>query len=198
MVKDAQRAGDAVHRQRISHLPQRQVGGGERHAQAVRHQQHHHLRGPAAGGEVLGVAAEGDAGVVDDALVERGGDHRVEAAFEAAPDGVIEPFQQRQRVGGVGLTRRRPARQVNVQHRRGARGWRGGRLAWLERDQPYRMPECRGAFGQQVLVADEDELDLRLRRGADEVKTDVRPDAGRLADGERETNHGRPGQGAPA
>ena len=48
-------------------------------------QQHHRPRSAAALGEVLGVAGEGDAGVVDDALLHRRGDHRVELAVCGSP-----------------------------------------------------------------------------------------------------------------
>ncbi len=69
---------------------QRQVRRGERDAQGAVGQHHHGQRCVRARGEVFGVAGEGDAGVVDHALVHRRGDHRGELAGEGAVGGALE------------------------------------------------------------------------------------------------------------
>ena len=66
------------------------MGGGEGNAQAVAGQHHDDLFGVADGGEVFGVAAEEDAGIVDDTFVQRGGYHAGKFALADAAIGAIK------------------------------------------------------------------------------------------------------------
>ena len=75
------------------HLGKGQMRGGERDAQAAADQHHHDRRAAGLLGEIFGVAGEGDAGVVDHALLHRRGHHGGELALEAAADGAVENRQ---------------------------------------------------------------------------------------------------------
>ena len=57
----------------------------------------------ADGGEVFGVAAEGDAGIVDDAFVQRGGYHAGKFALADAAVGAVEQGEYVVGIGGVEL-----------------------------------------------------------------------------------------------
>ncbi|MNS97900.1 hypothetical protein D3C72_1322490 [compost metagenome] len=142
---------------RIRHRAQRQVGGGQRHAQhgaVVRGlragQHHHHARHAGAVGQVFGMAGEGDAGVVDGALLHRRRDHcgipgRGLAARAAAADGGIEQLQHIGAVARIeppGLARDRQ-RDVLDHH-----------VAVGNAPLPgVRGAQRRGAFGQQTGIA---------------------------------------------
>ncbi len=75
--------------------------GGERHAQAAADQHHHHMRGARALGQVLGVAGEVDARVVDHAFLDRRGHHRVVFAAQATVDRAVQHLEHVAAVGGV-------------------------------------------------------------------------------------------------
>jgi hypothetical protein len=188
-IQDAQRAGQAVAGQGLRHLPQRQMGGGQCHPQRAGHQQHHHLRGAGAGGQILGVAAERNAGVADHALVQRRGHHGIEASIEAAGDGMVEALQQRQGVGRIGAAGRRRARQVHLPDVQRAGRLRGPRLVRIERPDVHREAQRRCAGGQVPGIADEGQAHIRPGTVAGQLKADVRPDASRLADRDRQTDH---------
>ena len=76
------------------------MGGHQGHAQAAGGEHHHHLFAAREVGEKLGVPGEGDAGVVDHALMHRCSDHSGEMPIQAALGGAGQGFQD---VGGVGL-----------------------------------------------------------------------------------------------
>ena len=68
--------------------------------------------GARALGEILGMAGEHDARIVDHAFLHRRGHHGVELAAQAAVDRAIEDLEHVAAVGGVGLSRRsRPAQR---------------------------------------------------------------------------------------
>ncbi len=100
-VQDANHLIEQFGRDGIGHLAQGQVGGGERHAQAAAGEHHHDLAGAAVVGQVFGVAGEGKAGVVDDALVHRRGDDGVIGPVHAARDRGVEQGQHVGAVAGV-------------------------------------------------------------------------------------------------
>ena len=77
------------------HVSQCKMGGCQCHAhhRLAAGEQHHHLRRRGLPGEIFGVAGEGDAGVVDHALVHRRGDHGGELARHAAGQRSIEGRQ---------------------------------------------------------------------------------------------------------
>ncbi len=83
---------------RARHLAQRQVRGRERHAQVPGHQHHHRMRAAGCRREVFRVTREGDAGIVDDALLHRRRHHRGEAAGDAAFGSGV---QQGKHVAGI-------------------------------------------------------------------------------------------------
>jgi hypothetical protein len=110
VVDDAQRIDDALNRQRRRHVLQRQMRGSQRDPQrplAGAGQHHHHVRRMGALGEILGMAGEGHAGIVDGALLERCGDDRVELTGERAVDCAIQQIQHVTAVGRVEFARLR-------------------------------------------------------------------------------------------
>ena len=80
----AQHRREPFGRERRAHRGERQVRGGERDAQAAAGQHHHGQVAPVCSARYSVWPVNGHAGVVDHALVHRRGDHRVEAAGEAA------------------------------------------------------------------------------------------------------------------
>ena len=74
------------------------MGGGQCHLERVASQQHHRLQITAGGRQILGVAAEGDARLVDDALLQRSGDHPGKLAAATA---LQRPVQKGQHGAGV-------------------------------------------------------------------------------------------------
>ena len=80
-------------------LAQRQVGGGQCYAQTFGGQHHHHLIAARLFGEEFGVAAEGDAGLVDHPLVDRSGHQGCELATQGAGG---SPLKGRQHIAAVG------------------------------------------------------------------------------------------------
>jgi hypothetical protein len=79
----AQCVDQAGARDRARDVRQRQMRGGERHAQSAADEHHDHVRRLGARGEVLGVAGEREPGVVYHRLVHRRRYHRVELARKA-------------------------------------------------------------------------------------------------------------------
>ena len=77
------------------------MGGGERHPQPRGREQHDDIPAPCRRGEVFGVPAERDAGLIDYRLVDRPGNHGGEAAIETAADGPIQGIKHIARIGGI-------------------------------------------------------------------------------------------------
>ena len=109
VIEDAQHPLQQLAGDRGAHVVQRQMRRRERDAQTRRRQHHHRMRAAGALGQIFGVARERDAGVVDDALLHRRRDHRIELAGHAAVDGAIEQLQHVARVGAIELARCEPA-----------------------------------------------------------------------------------------
>ncbi len=86
--KNAEDVAQPAGRYRVRHIAQRQVSGSECNAQLAGSQQHYRQRRVTALREKLGVPAERNSRVVDDALVQRCGDQRAIAALQAAFDGM--------------------------------------------------------------------------------------------------------------
>ncbi len=137
-VQDAQDVLEALARDRRGHGGERQVRRGERHAQPAAGEHHHDARRSGALGEVLGVAGERDAGVVDRRLLHRRRDHRGELARLAAVEGAIEQRQDVPRRWPGRGDRRRPA----PARRRAARTTARRRRA-RSREGRRRRPRCR-------------------------------------------------------
>jgi hypothetical protein len=86
------------------HVLERQVRRHQRHPQAAAGQHHDHPSGRRPFGQVLGVAAERHAGVVDHPLVHGRGDHGSEFPALATGQRAIEQGQHLARVGGIETT----------------------------------------------------------------------------------------------
>ena len=156
------------HRRRdgIADRAQRQVRGGQRHAQRARGQQHDRVRRMRARREVFGVAGEVHAGVVDDALLHRRRDHGGELATQAAVDGAIQHAQHVARIGGIELA---------------------GDAGRAERDvddfeAAGFAAEQTGALGQQCLAADDHQFGGEA--GLFKCQAKVRTDAGGFTGGD--------------
>ena len=76
----------------------RQMGGGQSHAQAAAGQHHHHLTGAAFFGQVFGVAGKGDAGIVENAFIQRRSHQRGKFARVHALIGAVEQLQHIRRI----------------------------------------------------------------------------------------------------
>ena len=74
------------------------MGGDQSHAQASPCQHHHHLWRVADVGQILGMAAEGFARIVDDAFVQRRGDHACKLTCHDALVGAVEQINHIRRV----------------------------------------------------------------------------------------------------
>src|SRR5450432_4574292 len=100
------------------------MSGRERDAQTRSNEQHGN-GATGARGEEFGVTGEGDAGVVDDALVHRRGNHGIELAFKAAIGGTREYGDH---AGGIAFVElaghdgRARRNMYTTQHANGARG----------------------------------------------------------------------------
>ena len=120
----------------------RQVGGGQRHAQAAAGEHHHHLAGAAFFGQVFGVAGKRNAGIVENAFVQRRGHQRGKFARLHALIGAVEQLQHIRRVfcaQAAGFARRA---QGNMQHFEHA----GGRCArGIVVLQLHAFAQCLGA-----------------------------------------------------
>ena len=102
--------------ERAAHRGERQMGGCERHAQLACGQHHHGACAVGALREVLGMAAERDAGVVDHALVHRRRDDGVELPGQCGLDGAVEECQYVRRVGRLEPPRHARHRERLVRH----------------------------------------------------------------------------------
>ncbi len=80
----------AWHVQRVANRAQRQMRGGERHAQVGGDEHHHGQRRSRALGDVFGMAGKGDTRLVDQAFLHRRSHHGAEFAGKAAIDGAID------------------------------------------------------------------------------------------------------------
>ncbi len=163
-----QRLGD-----RGAHLAQRQVRRRQCHTQAARNEQHHGPRDAAVRGEVFGVAGEGDAGFVDDALLHRRRDDRVELVGDRAGHGGVEQREHIGRVAAVGSPCLRRRTERGVRDPQLARHVGVGFAApVVVQDQ---RPAGRGrALGEQCAITEADEFagpgaarDRRAQLGAD-------------------------------
>jgi hypothetical protein len=124
------------------------------------------------------VAGEGDARVVDDALVHRSGDERVELAAHAAGDGGCQRFDHVGSVGDIRLARSDGARRPDRQHINArARG-----IASV----PFTRGECQAQLScprfQHGGIGDQHQR--TARRLLCETHGNIRPDTGGLAGGE--------------
>ena len=84
---------------RVRHRPQGQVGGCQRNPQARGGQHHYDLRRAGGRRQEFRMPGKGNAGVIDDGFLDRGGDHGVAAACEA---GIYRGVQGVEHVAGVG------------------------------------------------------------------------------------------------
>ena len=89
-MEDSDGAFEAFARQRARHILQGEVSRRERDAQAPAREHHDHLSGAGALGEILRVADERDAAVIDDALVHGSGRERGELSGLAAFDCTVD------------------------------------------------------------------------------------------------------------
>jgi len=184
-VQDARDPLQTLGGDRIGDIPERQVGGYQRHTQAARGEHHHHLFGVGQLGEKFGVSREGNAGFVDHALVHRGGNHAGETAVQAAAPGAGQRLQYIVSVARVELACR---------HRCGERcvpdvqtvGWRGlaGPVLRSGIAQFDAQPQLFGALGQQRAAGDGHQWP-RLRLACQQ-QAQIRADAGRFAGGQNE------------
>src|SRR3954471_2684304 len=90
------------------------MGRRERDPQAATDEHHDDAWNTGVVGEVFGMSRESDAGIVDDAFLDRGGDHRIELALETARDSAIENGKYVARVAGVQLSRHRRDSERNM------------------------------------------------------------------------------------
>ena len=146
----------------IRHRAQRQVRGHQRHPQAVGGEHHHHLFGVGQIGQKLGVAGEGNACLIDHALVHRGGDHGGKVAVDAALGGALQGFEHIGGIGGVELAGGYWCLQRGVPDIQAAGCSRlGGPGVRADRQQLNIKLELAGAGGQQFKAGDGDQ-GLRL------------------------------------
>ena len=182
VLDDDQRLNQAIDAQGIGHGAQRQMGGGERHAQhargdrGARGQHHDHALDAATRCQVFGMAGEGRSGIVDDALVHRRGHDRGVAAGACAVDGFVEHGEHMRGIAHIepaGHDRRldhdvMDGHALRAEHLARAHAMRGAfeHRARTDHDEFVRI----GALGNP----------LRERR-----RGDLGPDAGRLTGGDR-------------
>lgn len=182
-MHDAQRAGEAVGGDRRRYRGQRQVRGGQGHAQ-FRAGQHHHHVAAAALGEEFGVPAEADAKtIIHGRLLQRRGDHGVVAAAHAAVGGF---GQGGEHVGGV--ARIRPAGlffggERDVPHAQRPGRTRGERSAIVVDQFDRGAAACGGAF-EQAAVGDRNEIGRQRSGGQSDQQFGA--DARRFASGDGE------------
>jgi hypothetical protein len=157
---------------------QGEVGGGQRNPHAAADQHHHRVLRARALGQELGVAGEGDAGVVDDALLQRRRHHRVEPALAAAVRRHLEGAQHVAAVCGVEPPGNGGARQRRVQHLRGAAG-RLAAGAGRKIRRGERHAQAPRPLLQEIPVCHHD--DAGREAPARELNAEFRPDARGLA-----------------
>ncbi|MNN21902.1 hypothetical protein D3C81_1352390 [compost metagenome] len=184
-MQDARDSLQAIRGDGIGHLAQGQVSGDQRDAQSAGGQHHHHLRGRGQFREEFGMPGEGDAALVDHALVHRRGDHSGEVAVQAALAGAGEGFQHIAGIRRVQLAALHRSGQWCIPHVQAA-GLRG--LLWpvarSDRQQADRQAQQCGALGQQRLAGDGHQR-VRLRLTGQQ-QTQIGTDAGRFAGSQRE------------
>ena len=127
-------------------------------------------------GEIFGVAGEGNAGVVDRALLQRRGDDGVETAGQRAVDRGVEQAEHVAPVGGVELARLRQARRARDARSR------------LARRAALGQPTHRARACEQRAIAEHGEARRRpaRRAPAERRRRQFGTDAGRLAGGDRD------------
>ena len=90
------------------YICQRQVGGGQGHAQhavvGITSEHHHHLSGACSLGQILGVASKCMASVIDGSLLNRGSDDGIDLFRYRGIDRHIEHLQHREAIARVQLT----------------------------------------------------------------------------------------------
>ena len=176
---------------RGGHVFQRQVGGGQCHAQAAARQHHDDAGRAAFFGQIFGVAAEKSAArarVVDDALVQRGGGHGGKRAVLNALMGGVEQLQHIGRVGGVqtACLARGGQRDVPNVERAGLGREVGGKVA-----QGNGFAQLCRTLAEQADVGEDDGAAGQF--GVGKVEADVRTDAGRFAAGDGDNGKGHDG-----
>jgi hypothetical protein len=167
----------------------------ERHPQSVgagaAHEHHDDTRRAGALGEEFRVSEEGNAGILDRALLHRAGDERGERAVAARVAPGLEQREHGKRVGGIGMPGygRRGERVMPDRDRTAERRERERIVARVT----HVRADARGACGQEPGVAEHDEPRgkrlsvVPLRKPRDELRTD----AGRLARGDRDRRERR-------
>ena len=178
-MQDLDDRGQTFPRDRARHLRQRQMYGRERHAQAGRGQHHHGLRRATCLGEELGMAGEGDAGVVDNALVHRSGDERVELSASAAVNGGFQRFDNIGSVRGLQPPRNHGTGGLERLHEY-TRARRRAPLPFAGGERQTQKP-CtlfqQGGIGDQYQRA--------VHRALRQLEAQFRPDAGGFAGRQR-------------
>ena len=106
VVQDGDNLPQQVRRDGIAHRFQRQVGRCQRDAQLLGCQHHHHFRCASALFKELGVPGKGDAGIINDAFVDRAGDQCGKLTVQAAIAGAGERFNNIATVLNVERSRR--------------------------------------------------------------------------------------------
>ena len=117
-IEDAQRLLQPVARQCRTHVCERQMSGGEcnpkRSVRRVARQHHHDAGGVGVLGQVLGMTAERHPGVIDHALLHRGGDDGVVATVLAPGNCSVKRREHVARVRHVESTRNRRCGQGDM------------------------------------------------------------------------------------
>ena len=149
----------------------------ERDAQAPAHEHHHHPGRTGALREVLRVADERDAGVVDDRFVHRRGDERGELARLAACDRAVEERDHVGRVAPVKLACTTGESERDVQARNRIRRHAGPGVA-----QPQVEPKLAGAALEHPPVPEHH--DAGGRAAPRKRQADIRADSRRLPRGD--------------
>ena len=142
--------------------------------------------------QVFGVTAEGDAGVVDDALVHGRRYQGVELSGERPLDGAIEQREHVARVRRVrpaGDTRCGERQMLDEEPATPLRRRRPRRLRPPVLAQADIEAQGTGTFLEQRPVGEANELTRQLLRR--ERETQLRSDSRRLATGERDTGNHR-------
>jgi hypothetical protein len=114
-VEHGDDGAQSLGRQRAAHARERQVSRRERDAHAAAGQQHHRAAAARAAREVFRVPRKADTGIVDDALLDRRGDHRRKLTTAAARDGAIEQREHIARVARIEAARHAARRERHVQ-----------------------------------------------------------------------------------
>ncbi len=164
--------------QRRTHVAQRQVRGRERDPQGPGGEQHDRSRRAGTQRDVLGVAAEGDPRVAEQALLHRCGHERTEFAAQAAVDRAVDEPEHVAGIGWLEPPRHARARERLVQH---------AQLPGLARDRLARRVVLQGERPMQPLRALRQQLtvgEAHQREAAGQPRgreAQLGPDACRLA-----------------